>query len=355
MSRSVAVIGTGWAERVQIPAFKEAGLSVVGIAGRDADKAARIAREHGVAFVTADWRDLLSLDCDLISITSPPMLHHDQALAVLEAGKHLLCEKPLAVTLAEAKAMADAAEAHPDRLALVDHELRFVTARLKARELLRSGFIGRVLTVSARVATDMRVDPESPYSWWSDKARGGGILGAIGSHVLDGVRWLLEEQYGGIKMSGGATGQVYPERKDAAGTMQRVTADDIVSANFYIGDVVGSMFVHGAALTEAVDLLFIRGDKGTLVIDSSLKLYVSKGTSPLKEYVTQLPGSVPNRFRSNAFAAGTVLLGQALAEALEAGPFHPGLAIREAATLQDGLVVQRLMEDIRRFAEAGRA
>jgi predicted dehydrogenase len=350
---SVAIIGTGWAERVQIPAFKAAGLSIVGIAGRDPKKTRRVAEAHEIPFHTTNWLELLDLDCALISVTSPPMLHREQALAVLKSGKHLLCEKPLALNTAEAEEMAQAARLCPELLALVDHELRFVAARLKAKELLDGGYVGRVLTISARVATDARLDAAKPYTWWSDAARGGGILGTLGSHVLDGIRWLLQDQLGEISIRGGAMGRVHLRRRDHGGAMREVSADDIVSASFTMGEAVGAMLVHGAALTESVDILFIRGSEGSLVIDASLRLYVSKGRNPLKEYVTSLPAAVPNRFRANAFAAGTVLLGQALAEALSGDPPAEGLAIRRAATLADGLTVQRLMDEIRRFAAAG--
>jgi predicted dehydrogenase len=351
----VAIIGTGWAERVQIPAFQAAGLEVVGVAGRDKSKAERVAASYGVPFASSDWRELLRLDCDLISVTSPPMLHEEQALAVLEAGKHLLCEKPLTLSAEGARRLVEAARARPKQLALIDHQLRFVPARLKAKELLSSGLVGRVLTVTARVSGDASVDPDKPYSWWYDASQGGGILSAIGSHVLDGVRWLLSDLAGELHVAGAVMGQVYKERRDSAGVTHRVTSDDIVSANFLMGEVVGTMLVHGAALTEKVDTLFIRGTEGSLVLDSSLKLYVSKGQQPLKRFVTKLPSSVPNRFRSSAYAAGTVLLGRALAEALQGDPFAPHLALRQAATLEDGFAVQRVMDRIRALAASANA
>lgn len=348
MSLRVAVIGTGWADLVQIPAFQAGGLELVGVAGRDPEKTARVAKAHGVPMATADWRDLLELDCDLISVTSPPTFHKQQSLAILEAGKHLICEKPLALNGEEAREMAAAASRHPEQLALVDHELRFTPVRRKAKELLAAGAIGRVLTVTARVATPDRIDPHKAWNWWSDASQGGGILGALGSHVLDGIRWLLDSE---IVISGATLGTIYPEREDETGQPRKVTADELVSATFSVGGAVGTMLVHGAALTEATDLLTLRGTDGTLVIDRSLKLYLSKGQGPLKEYVTQLPGIVPNRFRSSPYAAGSVLFAQALADALEPGG-QGREALTQAATLQDGYAVQRLIDDIRSKAGA---
>lgn len=348
MTLGVGIIGTGWADRVQIPAFQAAGLEVVAIAGRQEAKTAQVAATHGIPFYTTDWRELLGLDCQLISVTTPPALHKDQAIAVLEAGKHLLCEKPLALDTAEAEAMCQVAERHPEQLALVDHQLRFLPARRKAKELIDGGAIGRILAVTVRITSSSRMNPREPFTWWSDAAQGGGILGAIGSHALDGVRWLLEPHCGPITIKGAALGRTYPTRQDERGVTREVTADDIASLVFTMGDVVGTLLVHGAALDEPVDLLTVRGEQGTLVIDKSLKLYLGKRRGPLKEYVTQLPKAVPNRFRANPFAAGTVLLGQALAAAL--GNRRELDALSPAARLADGLAVQQLLDSARRLA-----
>lgn len=352
MSARVAVIGTGWAERVQIPAFRAGGLEVVGLAGRDLDKTKRIAQELEVPFATHTWREILDLDCDLVSIVTPPALHKEQATAVLRAGKHLLCEKPVALNAEEAAEMLEVSTQHPNQLALVDHELRFVPARRKAKELLSAGAIGRLLTVTARVSSDLRTDPSAPWTWWSDAEQGGGILGAVGSHMLDGIRWLLGDMGNTeIRIRGATLGRVYPTRRDAEGHEREVTADDIASFTFSVGsggnEAVGTGLVHGAALDEATDLLTLRGTEGTLVLDRSLKLYIGKGKGPLKEFVTHLPGIVPNRFRSSPYAAGTVLLAQALADALETGDHVP---LRHAATLSDAFEVQRLIDEVRRLA-----
>ncbi len=357
----VAVIGTGWADTVQIPAFQAGGLEVVGVSGRRQSRAQEVADAHDVAVATDDWRDLLTLECDLISITSPPALHLEQTRAALQAGKHVLCEKPLVLNSQEATEMAQLAEKYPDKLTLVDHELRFVPARLKAKELLEQRIIGRVLTINVRIARDMRLDPDRPWSWWSDAHQGGGILGAIGSHAIDGLLWLFADVHEGdanlaeaLTIRGATLGQVHPTRRDRDGVERPVTADDIVSATFSMGSAVGTMLIHGAASDEAIDLLTIRGTEGTLVLDNSLKLYLGKGRTALKEYVTMLPGSVPNRFRANPFAAGTVLLAEAFADAFDDStiPIHKHPRLQHAATLQEGAKVQYHLDRIRALAEA---
>lgn len=345
MAVRIGVIGTGWTDRVQIPAFQAAGLEVGAIASSDPARAREVAARHGVETSVSDWRELLEMPLDAISVASVPRLHVEQAVASLDAGKHVLCEKPLALDAAQAERLAAAAERNPDLIALVDHQLRFMPVRTKAKELVGAGALGRVLMVTARVATDASVDPSKPWTWWSDAAQGGGILNALGSHVIDGVRWLLDAE---ISVQGATLGRVTASRTDRDGEEREVTADDIASVTFSAGDAVGTMLVHGAALDDTVDLLTIRGTTGTLVIDRSLKLYLGKRGGPLKEYRTQaLPAMVPYRFRASAYAAGTVLMADALARRISGDDPE---ALAHAATVADGLAVQRVLDDARSSA-----
>src|ERR1700704_512585 len=96
----LGIIGTGWGTRVQVPAFREAGLDVVAIAGQDAEKTRAVDRDLDVKpFV--DWRALLGSDVDLVSIVTPPSEHLVMATAALDAGKHVLSEKPTALDAGE--------------------------------------------------------------------------------------------------------------------------------------------------------------------------------------------------------------------------------------------------------------
>ena len=117
----VGIIGTGWGARVQVPAFREAGLVIGGIAGAHRTKTRRLADELGTAAFD-DWRAVIAdPSIDIVTITTPPAEHVEMAIAALDAGKHVICEKPTALNAREAERIAAAAKAHRDRLALVDH------------------------------------------------------------------------------------------------------------------------------------------------------------------------------------------------------------------------------------------
>ncbi|MBC9734379.1 Gfo/Idh/MocA family protein [Nocardioides marmotae] len=159
------------------------------VCGRDAARAAEAAERLGWAGSSDDWRSVLERDdVDLVDVCTPGDTHAEIAVAALEAGKHVLCEKPLANTVAEAEQMVAAAEraaAHGVR-AMVGFTYRRVPAVALARRLVEQGRIGEVRHVRAQYLQDWIADPEAPLSWRLDRERAGsGALGDIGAHIID--------------------------------------------------------------------------------------------------------------------------------------------------------------------------
>lgn len=196
MSRiRVAILGTSFGRLVQAPGFlRHPGFELVAIAGRDADKAARVAAELGIPKGYGDWRALLEQEKpELVSIVTPVDLHHDMMLAAIASGAHVHCEKPTAMHRWQAIAMRDAALA-AGKVAGINHEFRFFPARAYALSLVRSGAIGRVRRAEILGRYPIWARPDSRgMTWLSDARRGGGILGALGSHHTDCLRTFLGE------------------------------------------------------------------------------------------------------------------------------------------------------------------
>src|SRR4051812_42413906 len=184
----VAIAGTGWGARVQVPTFREAGLEVVAIAGHDRERTRKVAAELSVE--PAEFKDMIRrTDVDLVTIVTPPAEHVSMAIAALDARKHVICEKPTALNAGEAEHLVAAAQRHPDRLALIDHELRFVPAWVEART--RIAAIEPVRYIEARYSSPNWGDRTKPWKWWSDTEQGGGVFGAVGSHIVDAIRFLV--------------------------------------------------------------------------------------------------------------------------------------------------------------------
>lgn len=172
------------------------------LSGRNGAAAQEAATKYGWGSVETDWRALLTRDdVDLIDICSPGDTHAEIAIAALEAGKHVLCEKPLANTIAEAEAMTAAAEAAAAKgvFAMVGFTYRRVPAIQLARELVREGRIGKIRHVRAQYLQDWLVDEDSPLSWRLDKAKAGsGALGDIGAHIIDLTQFITAETITGV-------------------------------------------------------------------------------------------------------------------------------------------------------------
>ena len=170
-----------------LPARPEMALLV----GRDAERAEAAARKWGWEQTETDWRTAVAReDIDVIDIVTPGASHAEIAIAALEAGKHVLCEKPLANTLAEAEAMAAAAERAAGK-AMVGFTYRRVPAVTFARDLVQSGAVGEIRQVRAVYLQDWLVDPDAPLTWRLQKDQAGsGALGDLGAHAVDMAQFI---------------------------------------------------------------------------------------------------------------------------------------------------------------------
>ena len=192
MSRPGAiVVGTGFGARVHVPALQAAGFDVVALVGRDPDKTARRAERLGVP-AGVDFDALLARpEVAAVTIATPPATHAVLAIAAARAGKHVLCEKPFALDVAEAEAMLVAAE-DAGVTHLIGHEFRLAPERAVVGRAIAEGRLGTVRLATLVQFVALVADPGARTpDWWFDRDAGGGWLGASGSHVVDQVRaWL---------------------------------------------------------------------------------------------------------------------------------------------------------------------
>jgi len=191
MALRVAVIGTGGIARGRhIPAYKRAeSLGLVELVALcDAVQASveAAARDFGVASWATNWRDVVGrADVDLVSVATPNASHEEISLTALAAGKHVMCEKPLAMSYSGARRMAQAA-ARSGRRTSVNFRYRWVPAAKLLFDLVRAGDIGDVYHVYMNYLTGSRADPDTPMRWRMNRAQAGtGQLGDLGSHMID--------------------------------------------------------------------------------------------------------------------------------------------------------------------------
>ncbi len=168
------------------------------VVGRDAAKTQASALKWGWAEAATDWREVIARDdIDIVDIVTPGDTHAEIALAALAAGKHVLCEKPLANTVAEAEAMTAAADraAAAGVRSMVGFTYRRVPATTFARDLVAAGRIGDVRQVRAEYLQDWLMDAEAPLTWRMQKDRAGsGALGDIGAHAIDLTEYITGQR-----------------------------------------------------------------------------------------------------------------------------------------------------------------
>ncbi|SDC79876.1 Predicted dehydrogenase [Geodermatophilus telluris] len=172
------------------------------LAGRDAARVAAAAGTLGWSSTETDWRRVVERDdVDLVDVCTPGDTHAEIAVAALEAGKHVLCEKPLANSVAEAEAMAEAAAKAAARgvRSMVGFTYRRVPAIGLARKLVADGRLGEIRHVRAQYLQDWIADPAAPMSWRLEKDRAGsGALGDIGAHIVDLTQYVTGQQLTGV-------------------------------------------------------------------------------------------------------------------------------------------------------------
>lgn len=199
----VGVVGYGFIGKMHTYAYKSipvyydpppADIRLVGVCTSREETAQRAVEHGGYEFGTTDYRELFERDdIQIINCCAPNNLHKDILLGALKAGKHIYCDKPLTMSLAEGREVIDAV-GKTDMVHQMTFQYRFVPAMMRAKQLIDEGILGEPMSFRIAYLHSGYIDPGRPMSWRLDKKRGGGgALFDLGSHVLDLTRFLLGE------------------------------------------------------------------------------------------------------------------------------------------------------------------
>ena len=281
----IGMLGYGFMGRAHAHAYRTLAHMVdpairprlVGVAGRDVDAVAAATPQLGFEEAFGDWRQLVEDPrIDVFDNTGPNGLHAEPTVAAAQAGKHVVCEKPLGRTAAEALETWRAVEA-TGVVHMCAFNYRFVPAVRLARELIAGGELGEIRHFRARYLQDWLVDPAAAASWRLSRAEAGsGALGDLGAHVVDLARHLVGE----IEAVSGATRTFVRERGGRA-----VDVDDAFAAAAELaGGAIGTLEASRVAPGRRNALAFeVNGSKGSLAFDledlNRLRLY-AEGSSP---------------------------------------------------------------------------
>lgn len=257
----------------------------------DPELARRRADEFGFETATADWRALVTdPSVDVVSITTPNALHAPMAIAALEAGKHVWCEKPMAPKLADATAMAEAAR-RSGRIAILGYNYIQSPAIRYVAKLLGENAIGRVNHVRVEMDEDYMADPNAPFSWRSEAAAGYGALDDFAVHPLS----LLAVLLGRPARVFGEMAKPYADRPHEGGRRAVETYDVAAALLRMEGGASGAIHVNRCAWGRKGRLqLQVFGSRGTILFDqerfNEAQVYLADGRPEDQGFRTVLMG-----------------------------------------------------------------
>ena len=308
----VGVIGTGFGARVVAPVFEATdGCEVVDVVSpRD----------------SAAVAELCHRELDLVSVHSPPFLHADHVRAAVGAGHHVLCDKPFGVNAGEAAEMVELADAS-EVVHAVNFEFRHQPARRHAYDLVRSGAIGRVEHVQWTYTGAVFRRPLREYGWLFDRDRGGGWVGAWGSHAVDTLRWIVGE----IRAASARCRITIRERPDRDGQPHPVDAEDAFTA--WLDFDSGASAVLDSSSSAAASVahrIVITGSDGVIEIVADAKVVSRLADGTRDEFVPDETARDPHLVPMRAWA-------EMVRDAVREGePLTPSFA--------DGLACRRVLD-----------
>lgn len=339
---TLGIIGTGFGARVHVPAFRSIpAVEVTAIAGQDRLKTAQVAQAQGIAKVHDSWEALIDDEkISAVVLAVPPLFHHDMVMRALRAGKHVLCEKPFGLDAGQAAQMLDRSR-EAGTVCMVDYQFRMAPERMRLKELLEAGAIGRILRVNVEWTVRGRAAGNSAWSWQFDPSSGGGVLFAFGSHVVDYLQWLAgpARTVAAHLSRRGGPGTVVPgERAIAADTLDAILLMD--------DDIPVSMTISNATPGGRGHWLTMYGERGALAVGNANLADAVVGTCL---YQSDMAGGelhevpVPSMAVEGIADGRTLLVGR-IAEAF-ASAIRSGASV--SPSFEDGWRAQVVMDAIR--------
>ncbi|MEX0763066.1 MAG: Gfo/Idh/MocA family oxidoreductase [Dehalococcoidia bacterium] len=351
-NRRVGIIGAGFGTMVHAPGFKSEGWDVAALFSRNEGRARKAADAAGVPDIYTNAMELIERDdLDAIAIATPPGQHHELSIAALRSGKHVLCEKPFAINSHQAAEMQAVAE-ETGLTAMVAHEFRHTPQRAYIKGLLNSGYVGEFKMCTIELFFNRGVPKTPPpVTWAARKSEGGGFLGALGSHYIDGLRYW----FGDVTTAAGRVETFRPDLTEpATGEVVKSETDDAFSFTLTFKDGgTATMSASSALAPSRGARIAVMGLDGTLYAEQD-------GPNPAEDGVV-LGGQNGEPIKKLDSPAGLMPFSddrdpRLMAFRLLVRDFNRGIdeGTSPAPNFTDGFRCQQVLDAIRESSETGR-
>ena len=354
----IGIFGTNEVVKVLVPILREKGFVISAIWGKSMKEAEEIAKELNISFFSCKIDDiLLCKNVDMIFVLCQPYLHPQISVKALGIGKHVLCDRPIGINVADAQKMVRASEYYPSLIALVNHSLRFLPAYVNLKKSINDGLIGplSVIDVSVKISSLLH----EGYDWLCSSEMGGGVLNLLGSHVIDLIHFLTGKKAQRVH----AIVRTFKQQTENINGIRQITAPDF--CNFQMELEGGLLVVANLQSNQCCrnafeqDVTIVGRDGSLVVAGGDLICMKRKGNEPNGEFkeeklyveVQDLRVDSTTSSLPRPYIKGMTKMVGALKEAFATSTGWAKDAVSSAANFNDALYVQAVLEAIRKSSE----
>lgn len=289
MCSKIGIVGTSDQIGLLVPVLQSLDFQVTAVWSKNLDTCRKLAEKFHIPFAARNFKDvLLRQDVDLVYVATEPGMHAEVAVKALTSGKHCICQKPPSSRQSEAQKMVSLSRYYNQLLSVLDSYMRFMPAVTRMRDLIASGYCGKLHVIEGRVTMGSLISQES-YSWKCDPAMGGGAVNILGSHLIDLVTFVSKQQ---AKRVHGTLNTFRPHTENIHG-YRTITSDDFscfqvectegLSATVTLNTHAPGQFLFEFSVTGSSGRLVVRGvDLFGSKKDEEEKLLYKEDTSDCK-------------------------------------------------------------------------
>ena len=348
----IGVVASPAQAELLVPIMQALHFPVTALWCKGAEVCRALAVRLGVPHQPPSFQDLLMHpEVDLVYVATEPGMHAEVAVKALTSGKHCICQKPPSICQAEAEKMVSLSRYYSQLTTILESHLRFLPAVRHMKELIGSGFCGRLLAVEARVLMGSLLEGEA-YSWKCEPGAGGGVLSNMGSHIIDLVSFVTGQQAEKVH----SCLKTFKPHTEKIHGYRSITSDDFCSFQMQCTEgLVSTVTLNTHAPGKFSFDFAVTGSDGRLVL-RGMDLHGCQNREPERllhrqepastQQLTQLPAELPAEFYQ-PFLVGLREMLQALRHTFESSAFpspRKHARLPPAATFEDGIYIRTVLD-----------